>query len=302
MRDILVTCLIFVNVVNSLQCGHKTNYTTAWTVDETLRENFVEDAKERGFIPPVVEVNLDLPASERWVHVGELYANKSYLVKEYFESLLPEWALGIIVDLAKDVVNYKGFGNFSDEMRGYSKGLGLDLGYVVAANLVYQLEHIGVNCSNWNATGPTNSCKKKKANEIVWLESEWNAQRSVTDPIHSGMCTSVVANNEQGQILHGRNLDWNLPENVKELLVTVEFYRDSRMLYKGTTIISYVGLLNAMRPLDSTTGTGGFTFSMDARCQGGLLFYNMLEALVEGSMTPCQHSRLVMETSYVLMC
>ena len=65
----------------------------------------------------------------------------------------------------------------------------------------------------------------------------------------------------------------------------------------GTTIVSFVGLLNAMRPYDSNTNTGGFTFSMDARCQGGLLFYNLLEALIEGSMTPCQHSRLVMENS-----
>ena len=291
----ILALLASIQAVNSLQCGHKINSsTTAWTVDESLRESFV--GEERGFQPPVVKVDLDLPASERWKEVGKLYANRSDLVEEYFQTLLPKWALDIIVPLAKDVVNYKGFGDFADEMRGYSEALGLDLGYVVAANLVYQLEHIGVNCSNWNATGPTNACKKK-SKDIVWLESEWNAKRSLVDPIHSGMCTSVVANNEQGEIIHGRNLDWNLPETVKQLLITVEFHRNSTLLYKGTTIVSFVGLLNAMRPYDSNTKTGGFTFSMDARCQGGLLFYNLLEALIEGSMTPCQHSRLVMENS-----
>lgn len=283
--------------VNALQCGHKVN-ASAWTQDEELRTFFVEDSDVKPFVPPTVVVDLDLDPSERWLEVGKQYANQSYLVKQYFESLLPKWALDIIVPLAKDVVNYKGFGDFSDEMRGYSEGLGLELGYVVAANLVYQLEHIGVNCSNWNATGPTDSCKKKKKKgDIAWLESEWNAKRELTDPIHSGMCTSVVANNKEGQIIHGRNLDWNLPEEVKQLLITAEFHRGGRLLYKGTTIVSYVGLLNAMRPFDDETGTGGYTFSMDARCQGGLLFYNLLEALVEGAMTPCQHSRTVMETA-----
>lgn len=50
---------------------------------------------------------------------------------------------------------YKGFGDYAAEMRGLSKACGLQLGDVVAGNLVYQLEGIGVNCSNWNNTGPT---------------------------------------------------------------------------------------------------------------------------------------------------
>jgi len=169
--------------------------------------------------------------------------------------------------------------------------LDIDLGYVVAANLVYQIERIGVNCSNWNATGPTNACKKKTAKDpIAWLEAERNRVSLETDPVQTGYCTSVVANNDAGEVLHGRNLDWNLPEEIRDLVITVEFERGGKLLYKGTTIVSFVGLLNGMRP-------SGFSFSMDARCQGGRIFLNLLEALFEGAMTPCHHSRVVMETA-----
>ena len=40
-------------------------------------------------------------------------------------------------------------------MVGVAAALGLDLGEIVALNLAYELERIGVTCSNWNNTGPT---------------------------------------------------------------------------------------------------------------------------------------------------
>ena len=280
--------------MNSLQCGHKINSsTTAWTVDESLRESFV--GEERGFQPPVVKVDLDLPASERWKEVGKVVRKQIGSRGRVFSNATSQVGIGYYCSSGERCCELQRFRRFRGRNERLLEALGLDLGYVVAANLVYQLEHIGVNCSNWNATGPTNACKKK-SKDIVWLESEWNAKRSLVDR-YIRMCTSVVANNEQGEIIHGRNLDWNLPEEVKQLLITVEFHRNSALLYKGTDDRVVRGLLNAMRPYDSNTKTGGFTFSMDARCQGGLLFYNLLEALIEGSMTPCQHSRLVMENS-----
>ena len=40
-------------------------------------------------------------------------------------------------------------------MLGLADGYGLPIGDIVAVNLIYQLESIGLNCSNWNVTGPT---------------------------------------------------------------------------------------------------------------------------------------------------
>ena len=34
-------------------------------------------------------VDLDLPPAERWLEIGQHYANQSDLIIEYFESMLP---------------------------------------------------------------------------------------------------------------------------------------------------------------------------------------------------------------------
>ena len=79
---------------------------------------------------------------------------------------------------------------------------------------------------------------------------------------------------------------------LREFIITVDFQRSGSTLYTGSTIVSFVGILNGMK-----AGPQGFSFSMDARCQGGKIWSNLLEALAFGAMTPCQHSRYVMETA-----
>jgi hypothetical protein len=244
----------------------------------------------------------DLPPIDRWREVGKAYASQSHLIIEYFTDILPIALVDIITSLAKNIVDYPGWGEFGDEMKGYSEGLGLDLGYVVAANLVYQMESVGVTCSNWNNTGPTGQCKGEiDPDEIIWIESD-HYKRTTASPIKAGgYCTSVVANDQDGGVLHGRNLDWNLEEKIRPLVVDVEFFRGGEYLYTGTSIVSFVGLLNAMRPSNKVGGseetTGGFSVSQNARCQGGHLLTNILEALKLGAMTPEQHSRVVMESA-----
>jgi N-acylethanolamine-hydrolysing acid amidase len=273
------------------QCTHgKSGVSTpepSWTANKELED--VNDGRWPK-TPARHTVNLDLPASERWLEIGQFYADQSDLIIEYFESMLPHAAVVAIDKIAAQLIGYKGFGDFGDEMRGYADGLGLDLGYVVAANLVYQLESIGVNCSNWNNTGPTDQCDGDDT-EIAWLESD-HYSKSLLDQVQTGYCTSVVSEESGGGILHGRNLDWNLEENLREMIITVDFERGGELLYTGSTIVSFVGLLNAMKP-----GGDGFSFSMDARCQGGKILANLIEALAEGAMTPCQHSRTVMEAA-----
>ena len=34
-------------------------------------------------------------------------------------------------------------------------------------------------------------------------------------------CTSIVAQDANGNVYHGRNLDWNLPDNIRNLTVQV---------------------------------------------------------------------------------
>eukprot|EP00618_Florenciella_parvula_P017955 CAMPEP_0119509216 /NCGR_PEP_ID=MMETSP1344-20130328/28571_1 /TAXON_ID=236787 /ORGANISM="Florenciella parvula, Strain CCMP2471" /LENGTH=430 /DNA_ID=CAMNT_0007546029 /DNA_START=81 /DNA_END=1373 /DNA_ORIENTATION=- len=273
------------------QCSHGKSVKTSspsWINNQELKD--VNDGRIP-VTPARHTVDLDLPPAERWLEIGQHYANQSDLIIEYFESMLPHAAVVAIDKIAAHLVGYEGFGDFGDEMKGYAEGLGLDLGYVVAANLVYQLESIGVNCSNWNNTGPTGQCGDDSVDEIVWLESE-HYTKTFNDVVQTGYCTSVVTEEAGGGILHGRNLDWNLEQELRSMIITVDFTRGGELLYSGTTIVSFVGILNAMAP-----GPNGFSFSMDARCQGGKIWSNLLEALAAGAMTPCQHSRTVMEAA-----
>ena len=42
------------------------------------------------------------------------------------------------------------------------------------------------------------------------------------------LCTSIVARNENGTILHGRNLDYDFPSFLKQLTANVEFMRKGK--------------------------------------------------------------------------
>eukprot|EP01065_Artemidia_motanka_P049427 TRINITY_DN8189_c0_g1_i1.p1 TRINITY_DN8189_c0_g1~~TRINITY_DN8189_c0_g1_i1.p1 ORF type:complete len:427 (+),score=166.66 TRINITY_DN8189_c0_g1_i1:339-1619(+) len=240
--------------------------------------------------PPHVKVNLDLPPEERW---NEALADKKGAAKmfqEYVDSMLPDWAVKLLEDVLKPVVKYRGFGDeYSREMEGIAKALDTEVGQIVMINLIYQLESLGVNCSNWNDTGSTGLCKNKTEADVVYPFKSKNGG-GVTGPPMT--CTSVVAEDPSGKIVHSRNFDWNLPNVLRPLIWEVEFQRGGKHLYTGTSVVGFVGVQNAMKP-----GKDGFALTMDARCQGGHLLNNLAEMLLHGGQTPTQHARHVMETA-----
>jgi len=81
------------------------------------------------------------------------------------------------------------------QMVGVARGLNLSIGDIVAVNLVYQLEHIGINCSNWNNTGPTGQCTGDA--DGLWFPP---ASTGAADG-PAGWCTSVVAEDNDGKIV-----------------------------------------------------------------------------------------------------
>lgn len=66
----------------------------------------------------------------------------------------------------------------------------VDLGVVVALNFAYEL-------------------RKWAGGHINVTSGEPN------------VCTSILAEDAQGAMFHGRNMDWNLPENLRNLSVQV---------------------------------------------------------------------------------
>ncbi len=76
----------------------------------------------------------------------------------------------------------------------------------------------------------------------------------------SKACTSIVATQPNGHIIHGRNLDYSVP-GLNYLSIMLDFQKGGKTVYKGTSFAGYIGLMTGMRP-------NGFTISLDERNKG----------------------------------
>eukprot|EP01062_Namystynia_karyoxenos_P062070 TRINITY_DN549_c0_g2_i1.p1 TRINITY_DN549_c0_g2~~TRINITY_DN549_c0_g2_i1.p1 ORF type:complete len:458 (+),score=151.91 TRINITY_DN549_c0_g2_i1:79-1374(+) len=256
-----------------------------WMLDENLRQGAM--LKQRTPVtPPHVKINLDLPPEDRWTAALAPHKDVAAKLQAYLDSMIPPWAVELLEAAMGPVVKYRGFGDeYTREMESIAKALNTSVGTIVTINLIYQLEHIGVNCSNWNDTGPTGLCT-----DGVAYPFKGKLGGGATGP--PGACTSIVAQRADGAVVHVRNFDWNLPNELRPLIWEVEFQRGGKHIFTGTGVVGYVGVQNAMKP-----GKDGFAFTMDARCQGGQLVKNFADMLLAGGQTPTQHARHVMETA-----
>ena len=88
----------------------------------------------------------------------------------------------------------------------------------------------------------------------------------------TAFCTSIVAENNTGQILHGRNLDYYIVPDLSSVVIDVDFKRSGKTVYTGTTFAGYVGLLTSQKP-------GVLTVTINERNKGNLL-ENLLDLLL----------------------
>jgi len=85
------------------------------------------------------------------------------------------------------------------------------------------------------------------------------------------VCTSIIAQDEQGKLYHARNMDfglfmgwdvknntWSTSEVLRRLLVNIDFQRNGKTVYKAVTFSGYVGILTAIKQ-------DAFTFSINER-------------------------------------
>lgn len=104
-----------------------------------------------------------------------------------------------------------------------------------------------------------------------------------------GGCTSIVAQDSTGQLLHGRNLDfglffgwdkanhtWKLAELLRPLLVNVRFVSKGATVFNSTYFAGYVGLLTGFK-------TSGFSITVDTRFDKN--FWHGLLAWLDGNYT-----------------
>ncbi|XP_077157255.1 N-acylethanolamine-hydrolyzing acid amidase [Paroedura picta] len=74
-------------------------------------------------------------------------------------------------------------------------------------------------------------------------------------------CTSIIAQDNNGNIFHGRNLDYPFGDILRKVTIDVNFLKNGKVLYKGTTFFGYIGLWTGQSPYK-------FTISGDERDSG----------------------------------
>ncbi|XP_070532010.1 N-acylethanolamine-hydrolyzing acid amidase-like isoform X2 [Ptychodera flava] len=87
-------------------------------------------------------------------------------------------------------------------------------------------------------------------------------------------CTSIVAQDANGKIWHGRNMDYGFVDVLRNMTIIADVTKGGKVIYTGTTFIGFSGMLTGMRP-------NGFTITVDARGDSGSKtdwWKNVLEA------------------------
>ncbi len=185
-------------------------------------------------------INLDLPPKERWTEVVKAYeANLESILKD-IKRIVPEALVNELSKIGEKIEDYVPE-PYNEEIVGIAELLdGVTTGDILLANIIYEIT----------------AFKKGKEEEGVIA------------------CTSIVAETLNGTIYHARNLDYSIVKYIENMTVTLDFQRNGKASYTGTTFAGFVGLLTGQKPYK-------YTISMDERDQGRL-WMNVIQALSDG--------------------
>jgi len=79
---------------------------------------------------------------------------------------------------------------------------------------------------------------------------------SVTE--FASLCTSVIAHDKNGQIIHGRNLDFGNQDLMSHLVYVAEFYDGEKYLFDAPSIAGFFGVYTGIKK-------GKFSLSFNVR-------------------------------------
>ena len=89
----------------------------------------------------------------------------------------------------------------------------------------------------------------------------------------TAFCTSILAVEPDGTLLHARNLDYSLPHDLQEVTIQVSFVRSGKPVFTATTFAGFAGVLTGMSSVLSVTVDEWNT---------GAAWENAFSALLEG--------------------
>lgn len=100
-------------------------------------------------------------------------------------------------------------------------------------------------------------------------------------------CSGVIVRNDQGKILHGRNLDFNMWELISNLAANVQYYRGEKLLYSVDTLAGSVFTLTANKPA---------AFSVEVNTRMERHFYDdFISVLIDNAIPTCWLLKKVVE-------
>uniref|UniRef100_A0A915CDB5 N-acylethanolamine-hydrolyzing acid amidase n=1 Tax=Parascaris univalens TaxID=6257 RepID=A0A915CDB5_PARUN len=185
---------------------------------------------------PRYRINLDLPPEQRWNEVIDEYSDLIPAVIEEIEHYIPrrlrKLAWWLCEEVAKEIPE-----EFVREMQGIADRSGLRLGEIIGLNILYDISTFNFP----HIIGPLG-------------------------------CTSIVAENEDGIILHGRNLDYEMTPLLRNGTLIAEFTRDDKVIYTAVTFFLYVGVLTGQRP-------NAFAITLNSRNSGGYIDNILMEII-----------------------
>lgn len=105
-------------------------------------------------------------------------------------------------------------------------------------------------------------------------------------------CTGVIVRNDAGQIIHGRNLDFEMWHLLSNLVTNVEYYKGGQRIFSVDTVVGSVFALTGIRH-------GAFAINVDTR-KAKHFYDDLISVLLHNDMPTVWLLRrtLAEETSY----
>ncbi|KAK3605187.1 hypothetical protein CHS0354_012996 [Potamilus streckersoni] len=145
----------------------------------------------------------------------------------------------------------------------------------VPENLIPLVEEIGADIDNY--------IKQPYATEMRGIAKALNCSLGDVVLVNliydiSAFCTSIVSQDDHGQIWHSRNLDYDFGDMLRNITIHVDFNSQGQTVYSAITYAGYIGILSGQKPM-------AFSITVDERDQGSI-FENILLAILDKKAVP----------------
>ncbi|KJH51353.1 linear amide C-N hydrolase, choloylglycine hydrolase family protein [Dictyocaulus viviparus] len=197
----------------------------------------------RSRYPKRYVVDLDRPPDERWNEVVHDHVDLIPSFMETTQRLVPRLFLRVLFFIGEHLNRFLPR-EYAEEIRGIARESGLPLGSIVMLNILY---------------------------DIFAFDRE---------KFYEMGCTSILVDDNEGSILHGRNLDYNIPQ-MRNVTIFVDFVR----LQGKQKKIVYSGITFAMSVILHTGQNEAFSLSLNTRYTGPYV-YNIIMQILTQFRTP----------------